>query len=111
MNGDIRWEEVEVTTEHYRGGHASAAARSGFSIHAGGSSRGGAPFDPRAADRDGRTAPRPSVPCALQAALRRIGEANNRHRKPMAMGRMVERLMALGRRPRRPKLYVVGHRG
>ena len=50
VNGDIRWEDVEVTTEHYRGGHASAAARSGFSIHAGGRSGGGAPFDPRAAE-------------------------------------------------------------
>lgn len=51
VNGDIRWEDVEVTTEHYRGGHASAAARSGFSIHAGGGSSGrGAPFDPRAAE-------------------------------------------------------------
>jgi DNA-binding MarR family transcriptional regulator len=50
-NGDVRWEDVEVTTEHYRGGHASAAARSGFSIHAGGSNGGrGAPFDPRAAE-------------------------------------------------------------
>jgi hypothetical protein len=50
-NGDIRWEDVEVTTEHYRGSHASAAARAGFSIHAsGGSSGRGAPFDPRAAE-------------------------------------------------------------
>ncbi len=49
-NGDVRWEDVEVTTAHYRGGHASAAARSGFSIHAGGTSGGSAPFDPRAAE-------------------------------------------------------------
>lgn len=50
VNGDVRWEDVEVTTEHYRGGHASAAARSGFSIRAGGRSSGGVPFDPRAAE-------------------------------------------------------------
>jgi hypothetical protein len=50
-NGDVRWEDLEVTTEHYRGGHASAASRSGFSIHASGGSGGrGAPFDPRAAE-------------------------------------------------------------
>jgi DNA-binding MarR family transcriptional regulator len=49
-NGDVRWEDLEITTEHYRGGHASAAARSGFSIHTSGGSRGGAPFDPRAAE-------------------------------------------------------------
>ena len=49
-NGDVRWEDVEVTTEHYRGGHASAAARSGFSIYSGGRSGGGGPFDPRAAE-------------------------------------------------------------
>ena len=50
-NGDVRWEDLEVTTEHYRGGHASAASRSGFSIHASGRSggRGGA-FDPRLAE-------------------------------------------------------------
>ncbi len=49
-NGDVRWEDLEVTTEHYRGDHASAAARSGFSIHTSGGSRGGAPFDPCAAE-------------------------------------------------------------
>jgi hypothetical protein len=48
--------DVEVTTEHYRGGHGAAVARSGFSCHRGssariggrngGSSRGGRPFDP-----------------------------------------------------------------
>jgi hypothetical protein len=48
--GDIRWEDLEVTTEHYRGGHASAAARSGFSIHGAGSTGRGTPFDPRAAE-------------------------------------------------------------
>lgn len=49
-NGDVHWDDLEVTTEHYRGGHAAAAARSGFSIHTSGSSRGGAPFDPHAAE-------------------------------------------------------------
>ena len=50
VNGDIRWEDVEVTTEHYRGSHASAAARSGFSIHVGRSGGGGGVFDPRVAE-------------------------------------------------------------
>jgi hypothetical protein len=50
-SGDVRWEDIEVTTDNYRGGHASAAARSGFSIHAGGSSNGrGTPFDTHAAE-------------------------------------------------------------
>ena len=49
-NGDVRWEDVEVTTEHYRGAHGAAAARSGFSIHAGGRTGGHAPFDPGAAE-------------------------------------------------------------
>jgi hypothetical protein len=49
-NGDVRWEDVEVTTEHYRGAHGAAASRSGFSIHAGGRSGGSAPFDPHAAE-------------------------------------------------------------
>jgi hypothetical protein len=46
---DSRWEhdDVEVVTMHYRGGHAAAAARSGFSRVGGSSARiGGAPFDP-----------------------------------------------------------------
>lgn len=50
LNGDVRWEDVEVTTEHYRGAHGAAAVRSGFSIHAGGRTGGSAPFDPRAAE-------------------------------------------------------------
>ena len=29
VNGDLRWEDVEVTTEHYRGAHGAAAARQG----------------------------------------------------------------------------------
>jgi hypothetical protein len=49
-NGDVRWQDLEVTTEHYRGDHAAAAARSGFAISSsGGGGRGGGPFDPRAA--------------------------------------------------------------
>lgn len=31
--------DVEVTTEHYRGAHGAAAARSGFSCHRGFSAR------------------------------------------------------------------------
>lgn len=42
--------DIEITTEHYRGGHASAASRSGFSIHASGSQGRGASFDPRLAE-------------------------------------------------------------
>jgi hypothetical protein len=37
-------------TEHYRGAHAASRAQAGFTcIRGGGSSRGGRPFDPRAA--------------------------------------------------------------
>ena len=50
VNGDVRWEDLEVTTEHYRGAHGAAAARSGFSIHGGGRIGGSTPFDPRAAE-------------------------------------------------------------
>lgn len=50
VNGDVRWEDIEVTTEHYRGAHGSAASRSGFSLYSSGGSGGGAPFDPRAAE-------------------------------------------------------------
>jgi hypothetical protein len=50
VNGDVRWEDLEVTTEHYRGAHGAAAARSGFSIHGGARTSGSAPFDPRAAE-------------------------------------------------------------
>jgi hypothetical protein len=49
VDGDVRWEDLEVTTEHYRGAHGAAAARSGFSIHGGGRT-GSAPFDPRVAE-------------------------------------------------------------
>jgi hypothetical protein len=44
---------VEVTTVHYRGGHAAAVKRSGFSCHRGVSARtgrGGRPFDPHLAE-------------------------------------------------------------
>lgn len=50
VNGDVRWEDLEVTTEHYRGAHGAAAARSGFSIHATNGTGGSVPFDPRAAE-------------------------------------------------------------
>jgi hypothetical protein len=46
--GDVRYDDIEVTTAHYRGGHGAAAARSGFSIHSGGGS--GSPFDPGVAE-------------------------------------------------------------
>lgn len=49
-NGDVRWQDLEVTTEHYRGEHSSSASRSGFSIHAGRSGGGGRGFDPRVAE-------------------------------------------------------------
>jgi DNA-binding MarR family transcriptional regulator len=50
VNGDVRWEDLEVTTEHYRGAHGAAAARSGFSIHGNGRTGGSTPFDPRTAE-------------------------------------------------------------
>jgi hypothetical protein len=53
-------EDVEVTTPHYRGGHAAAKARSGFACYratgarlgggAGSSRSGGRGFDPRVAE-------------------------------------------------------------
>lgn len=49
-HGDVRWEDLEVTTEHYRGAHGAAASRSGFSIHTSGRSRRGGSFDPRVAE-------------------------------------------------------------
>lgn len=48
-NGDVRFQDVEVTTEHYRGVHGSSAVRCGFSIHVSRGGRGGA-FDPRVAE-------------------------------------------------------------
>jgi DNA-binding MarR family transcriptional regulator len=51
VDGDVRHRDIEVTTEHYRGGHASSAARSGFAIYcSGGGGSGGGPFDPRVAE-------------------------------------------------------------
>lgn len=49
-NGDVRWEDLEVTTEHYRGAHGAAASRSGFSIHTSGRSGRSAARDPRVAE-------------------------------------------------------------
>jgi hypothetical protein len=52
-------EDVEVLTPHYRGAHAAAKGRSGFTCYRGGSggrvgggsaSRGDKPFDPELAD-------------------------------------------------------------
>jgi DNA-binding MarR family transcriptional regulator len=48
-DGAVRHRDIEVTTEHYRGGHASSASRSGFAIYRSGGSGGGA-FDPRVAE-------------------------------------------------------------
>jgi hypothetical protein len=51
LDGDVRHRDIEVTTEHYRGGHASSASRSGFAIYrSGGGGSGGGPFDPRVAE-------------------------------------------------------------
>lgn len=51
VDGDVRHRDIEVTTEHYRGGHASSATRSGFAIYrSGGGGSGGGPFDPRVAE-------------------------------------------------------------
>ncbi len=48
-NGDVRYEDIEVVTEHYRGAHRASAARCGFSMH--GSRRaGGGAYDPRVAE-------------------------------------------------------------
>jgi hypothetical protein len=56
-DGRAAIEDVEVETPHYRGAHAAAKARSGFTCFrssggrvGGGSSRGSAPFDPRHAE-------------------------------------------------------------
>jgi DNA-binding MarR family transcriptional regulator len=51
LDGDVRHRDIEVTTEHYRGGHASSATRSGFAIYrSGGGGSGAAPFDPGVAE-------------------------------------------------------------
>ena len=48
-NGEIRFEDIEVVTEHYRGAHRASAARCGFSTHVSRRAGGGA-FDPRVAE-------------------------------------------------------------
>jgi DNA-binding MarR family transcriptional regulator len=51
VDGDVRHRDVEVTTEHYRGGHASSASRSGFAVYrSGGVGSGASPFDPGVAE-------------------------------------------------------------
>jgi DNA-binding MarR family transcriptional regulator len=50
LEGRDRHEDIEVLTEHYRGGHATNRARTGFSCHGGRSAGGGRPFDPRVAE-------------------------------------------------------------
>jgi hypothetical protein len=48
-NGGLRYEDIEVVTEHYRGAHSGSVARCGFSMH---DSRGAGrrTFDPRVAE-------------------------------------------------------------
>ena len=46
LDGCDRHEDVEVITEHYRGGHAASRARAGFTC-VGSKGRGGRPFSPR----------------------------------------------------------------
>lgn len=48
-NGDVRFEDIEVVTEHYRGAHRASAARCGFSMHVSRRAGGGA-FDPGVAE-------------------------------------------------------------
>lgn len=48
-NGDVRFEDIEVVTEHYRGAHGASAARCGFSMRVSRRAGGGA-FDPRVAE-------------------------------------------------------------
>jgi DNA-binding MarR family transcriptional regulator len=51
VDGHIRHVDIEITTEHYRGAHGTAAVQSGFRIHCGGTSRsGGSAFDPDIAE-------------------------------------------------------------
>jgi hypothetical protein len=52
QRGEEHHEDVEVLTPHYRGGHASSCG--GFSCYGGSSNPGGAPFDPRFAEKDRR---------------------------------------------------------
>jgi hypothetical protein len=46
LDGRDRHEDVEVVTEHYRGGHARSVARAGFRCYGSGSRSGGRGFDP-----------------------------------------------------------------
>ena len=48
--GRFRHEDVEVVTDHYRGGHAASRARAGFTCYSCSGRRGGRPFDPRVAE-------------------------------------------------------------
>lgn len=51
LEGRDRHEDVEIVTDHYRGGHLSAKSGAGFTCIRGGStSHGGAPFDPDIAE-------------------------------------------------------------
>jgi hypothetical protein len=48
---ELHFEDIVVMTEHYRGGHAAAAAQSGFTIFRSSNSKGGGGgFDPRVAE-------------------------------------------------------------
>lgn len=48
---ELHHEDIEVMTEHYRGGHAAAATQSGFTIFRSSNSKsGGSAFDPRVAE-------------------------------------------------------------
>ncbi len=51
-DGRDRHEDVEVMSEHYRGGYAAAKGKAGFTCYRSGAGSGtrGAPFDPRAAE-------------------------------------------------------------
>jgi len=52
LHGRDRHEDIEVVTEHYRGGHAASVARAGFRCYGrgGGGRSGGRAFDPRVAE-------------------------------------------------------------
>ena len=53
LHGRDRHEDIEVVTEHYRGGHAASVARCGFRCYGrggGSGGKGGRGFDPRVAE-------------------------------------------------------------
>jgi DNA-binding PadR family transcriptional regulator len=51
-DGRDRYEDIELTTEHYNSRQMGAKRSSGFTMHRGGSSHGrGSPFDPHAAEK------------------------------------------------------------